>query len=85
MQRALYCSRLFHLLAWFLWASAVALSSGLQPLAWVGMILIGSILAREQWIMRTGDLSRLDEAFFQLNAWVGPIYFLSLSYPYLFL
>lgn len=82
-QKALYYSRFFHCIAWLLWALAAFVHS--NSFAWVGLTCIGGILIREQWILRKGDLSRLDEAFFQLNAWVGPIFFLSFSLPYLFL
>lgn len=78
-EKALYFSRFFHSIAWILWAFAGSLSGLYQPMFWVGMVLIGAILIREQWILRKGDLGRLDEAFFQLNAWIGPIYLLSLS------
>ncbi len=81
--KALYVSRLLHVGAWGIWVYTAAQASSFQLSAAIGMILIGGILIREQWILRKGDLTRLDEAFFRLNSYVGPIYFLSVSWPYL--
>ena len=36
---------------------------------------VAAILGREQWIVRDGDLSRVDVAFFTLNSQVGLIFF----------
>lgn len=50
----------------------------LVPLGWaylVGVGLIGVVLAYEHWIVRPGDLSRVDKAFFDLNGYVSLLFF----------
>ena len=43
---------------------------------WISRLFhVAAILLREQWIVRDGDLSRVDEAFFTLNSQVGLIFF----------
>jgi 4-hydroxybenzoate polyprenyltransferase len=36
-------------------------------LYWVGVAVVGSLLAYEHSLVRPGDLSRLDAAFFTMN------------------
>ncbi|MCX4244734.1 UbiA-like polyprenyltransferase [Paraliomyxa miuraensis] len=46
-------------------------------LSWVhlcGLLLIATILVHEHWIVRPGDLRRLDKAFFDLNGYVALAY-----------
>jgi 4-hydroxybenzoate polyprenyltransferase len=38
---------------------------------WVGWAFISGVLAWEHWIVRPGDLSRIDKAFFDMNGYVG--------------
>ena len=40
-----------------------------------GIALSALLLCYEQWLIRNGDLSRLDAAFFTMNAWVSVIIF----------
>jgi len=43
-------------------------------LAWpylVGVGIITAVLVYEHWLIRPGDLSRLDRAFFALNGWIS--------------
>ncbi len=40
-----------------------------------GIVLSAALLIYEQWLLRHGDLSRLDAAFFTMNAWVSVIIF----------
>ena len=67
---ALVASGLLHLgtvaalVGMHLWA-------GLGALHAVGIGLIALILAYEHWIVRPGDLSRIDRAFFDLNGYVS--------------
>jgi 4-hydroxybenzoate polyprenyltransferase len=58
---------LFLLAAWWL------LSLGGFFLA--GIVASALLLTYEQWLIRTGDLTRLDAAFFTMNAWVSVIIF----------
>lgn len=71
---ALRLSRVLHGVALICWAAFnLDQQSHLFPwLAWTGVALI---LLREQWLVRDGDLSRMDEAFFTLNALIGLVFF----------
>jgi 4-hydroxybenzoate polyprenyltransferase len=73
--RSLWVSRVFHGGALTAWAIFNALlGCHLFPwLAWLGVALI---LFREHWILRHGNLDRIDHAFFTLNSLVGPLFFL---------
>ena len=42
---------------------------------WPGVVLIAGILAYEHWIVRPDDLSRVNQAFFQLNGYVSLAFF----------
>lgn len=71
--RALWASRLFHIAA-LLALAAYNFSQSALLFPWLGWCAVAVILAREQWIVRGGDLSRVDEAFFTLNSQVGLIF-----------
>jgi 4-hydroxybenzoate polyprenyltransferase len=40
-----------------------------------GIVATTLLLAYEQWLLRTGDLTKLDAAFFTMNAWISVIIF----------
>lgn len=42
---------------------------------WVGFAVITGVLVYEHWIVRPGDLSRIDKAFFDLNGYVSLAFF----------
>lgn len=42
---------------------------------WVGVALIGSVLAYEHAIVKPDDLSRVDKAFFDLNGYISLVFF----------
>jgi 4-hydroxybenzoate polyprenyltransferase len=44
--------------------------------SWAGWTVVGAMLIREQWLVRDGDLSRIDQAFFTLNSLIGLVFFL---------
>lgn len=68
--RALGLARLLH--AGMLGALAFATSgAGLGPLAWAGVVLVAVLLAVEHGLVRGGDLSRVDAAFFTVNGVVS--------------
>ncbi len=48
--------------------------AGLGPIFYVGVGAVASILVYEGWILRTGDLSRIDLAFFNLNGYVSVLF-----------
>ena len=47
----------------------------LGPLYWVGWAVITGVLAYEHWLVRPGDLSKIDKAFFDLNGYVSLLFF----------
>ena len=56
---------------------ALAALPFLTPLGWaywVGVAIIGGVLAYEHWIVRPDDLSRIDKAFFDLNGYVSLVF-----------
>ena len=71
---SLAISRSLHLAALAFWA-AFNLSIGAHLFGWLGWTAVAGMLAREQWLVRGGDLSRIDEAFFTLNSLVGLAFF----------
>lgn len=72
--RALLLSRALHLLALACWAQ-FNLLLGSHVVGWAGWAVVMAMLAREQWLVRGGDLSRIDHAFFTLNSLVGLVFF----------
>ena len=74
-QGALLLSRICHGIALASWA-AYNLEVGALLFPWTAWATVAAILGREQWIVREGNLDRVDEAFFQLNSMVGAIFFL---------
>jgi 4-hydroxybenzoate polyprenyltransferase len=72
---ALALSRALHLLALAAWAM-FNVQMGSHVVAWAGWATVASMLAREQWLVRGGDLTRIDQAFFTLNSLIGLVFFL---------
>jgi len=71
---SLWISRALHLVALAAWANFnLAMEAHLFP--WLAWIAVAGILAREQWVVRGGNLERIDHAFFTLNSLVGLIFF----------
>jgi 4-hydroxybenzoate polyprenyltransferase len=71
---AMVLSGVLHLLTVGLLASVPMLA----PLGWgywLGFVLITGVLTYEHWIVRPGDLSRIDKAFFDLNGYVSLLFF----------
>ena len=72
---SLWISRCLHLLALSAWASFnFQMRAHLLP--WLAWGAVAAILVREQWVVRDGNLDRIDHAFFTLNSLIGPIFFL---------
>ena len=66
----LWIARASHLLA----VGALLALGLLAPLAWpywVGVGLVGALLAYENWLLKPDDLSKLDIAFFNMNGYVA--------------
>lgn len=72
--RALTVSRLLHVaMLGCLLALVQALSLG--PLALAGIAVVAGLLVYEHRLVRPGDLSRVDAAFFTLNGYVSVLFF----------
>lgn len=67
--------------------SALGLQAGLGPIYWVGVGAVALMLVYEQSLVKEGDLSRVDVAFFNLNGYVSlaMLTFTTLNYYWAFL
>lgn len=74
--RALVAARALHLVALLLLAEVGALAA-LHPVYWAGFGAIVALLAWEHRLVRAGDLSRVGAAFFNANAAISAIYFVT--------
>jgi 4-hydroxybenzoate polyprenyltransferase len=81
VHRSLLLSRLFHLVALVCWAAFNHLMGGhLWP--WAAWATVAVMLGREQWLVRSGDLTRIDQAFFTLNSLVGLVFLVGHAVEY---
>ncbi len=48
--------------------------SGMGPVFFVGVAAVAGILIYEAWLLRTGDLGRINLAFFNLNGYVSVLF-----------
>lgn len=67
---SLWVARLFHLIMIWLLVSLVAV----MPLGGffvVGIVVAAAMLLYEHWLLRDGDLGRLDAAFFNMNGYIS--------------
>jgi 4-hydroxybenzoate polyprenyltransferase len=71
---ALRFSRGLHVLALLCWGIFNHQVGG-HLWSWAGWGAVAAMLAREQWLVRDGDLSRIDQAFFTLNSLIGLVFF----------
>jgi 4-hydroxybenzoate polyprenyltransferase len=76
VERALRLSRCFHFLTVFFLA-AVGIAAKMGIIYWAGCAAVSAILFWEHQIVRPDDLSRINRAFFDLNAYVSIGYFLT--------
>ena len=76
VSRSLQLSGLFHLLT-VIFLLLVGLSAGLGTLYWAGMLAVSLILTWEHRLVKPDDLSRINRAFFDFNAYVSVGYFLT--------
>jgi len=72
---ALHLSSIFHLCT-IAFLAAVGLTAQLGVIYWIGCIAVSAVLLWEHCIVRPDDLSRINRAFFDLNAYVSIGYFL---------
>jgi len=74
-RRALLASALFHAAALAILFGAFVLARG-GALFGLGVVLAGAFLVRQHAIVKPGDLSRVDAAFFTANGWLSIVFFL---------
>ena len=67
---SLWLARLFHLLTLGL-LGWLMLLLGLGPWFWLGSGLMTAMLLYEHWLLRSGDLAKLDAAFFTMNGYIS--------------
>ena len=72
ISRALWIARALHAAA-FLALVWLFVITGLGPVAFVGVVATGALLVYQHRLVRAGDLSRLNAAFFTTNAFVSVI------------
>ena len=58
--------------------AAVGVVAGLHPVYWTGITVIAAVLVWEHRLVRPGDLSRLDVAFFKMNGIISVIYLVTI-------
>jgi 4-hydroxybenzoate polyprenyltransferase len=71
---ALWVSRFFHA-AMILSLAMLVAGFGLGWLGWAGVAVTAALLAFEQHMVKAGDLSRVDAAFFTMNGWISVLFF----------
>jgi 4-hydroxybenzoate polyprenyltransferase len=72
---ALMVSRLFHA-SMLACLTMLAASFGLGALSAIGVVAVAALLIWEHRLVKPGDLSRVDAAFFTANGWVSVLFFL---------
>ncbi|MBE0659490.1 MAG: UbiA family prenyltransferase [Bryobacteraceae bacterium] len=72
--KALMVARVFHV-AMVVCLGALAISFEAGGLAWSGIAVTAALLAWEHRLVRAGDLSKVDAAFFTMNGWVSMLFF----------
>jgi 4-hydroxybenzoate polyprenyltransferase len=68
--KSLLASRILHVLTLAAW-TVTGIFAHLGPFYFSGLVLISFFLIREQWLVRSFGLQKLEEAFFTMNATVS--------------
>lgn len=55
--------------------AAIPMFAPMGVMYWVGWTIITGVLGYEHWLVRPGDLSKIDKAFFDLNGYVSLLFF----------
>ncbi|HXV47152.1 MAG TPA: UbiA-like polyprenyltransferase [Candidatus Binatia bacterium] len=76
VEAALRLSSCFHAVT-VLFLAAVGLTAGLGVIYWIGFAAVAAVLFFEHRIVTAKDLSRINRAFFDFNAYVSIAYFLA--------
>lgn len=80
--RSLYLARGLHLIA-FLLLGTTGLIFRLGLFFWAGMVIVAGLFIYEHSLVRQGDLSKLDMAFFNMNGYISMTVFLFTLTDYL--
>lgn len=72
---SLWVARLFHLVMFGLLTS-LYFAMQLGPFYLLGLCVVFVLLAHEHWLLRNGDLTKLDAAFFNMNGYVSVAIFI---------
>jgi len=67
---SLWAARLFHLVMLALLIALPALM-GLGKIFMAGIVVVTLMLAYEHWLLKDGDLTKLDAAFFNMNGYIS--------------
>ena len=67
---ALHASTATHVIAWLAFAG-FGLMTGFGLLYWIGLVVVGAILAWEHTIVKPDDLSKANKAFFTANGFIA--------------
>lgn len=68
---ALRVARALHVLSVTALAAAFLSTPVTGPAGWAGVAVMAALLIQEHRLVRGGDLSRIDKAFFVINSWIG--------------
>ncbi|MDP6940488.1 MAG: UbiA-like polyprenyltransferase [Planctomycetota bacterium] len=77
IRRTRFLAAVLHALALLFWWKFGDLV-GLGVPYWCGLLAVAALLVWEHALLSGGRLDRIPKAFFQVNAWVGPAWFLGL-------
>ena len=70
MNGSLWAARLFHLIMLMLLA-VLFVVMGLGGFFLAGIVMVFAMLAYEHWLLKNGDLTKLDAAFFNMNGYIS--------------
>ncbi len=70
VNRSLWLARLFHVITVGLLVCLIVLL-GLGIWFWIGCAAMSAMLLYEHWLLRGGDLTKLDAAFFTMNGYIS--------------
>ncbi|TAL26240.1 MAG: 4-hydroxybenzoate octaprenyltransferase [Nitrospirae bacterium] len=83
IKKALMLSGVFHFIAWGLLAfTGIIFDLGI--FYWMGMVIAGILFIYEHSLVKPGDLSKLDMAFFNMNGYISMTVFVFTLLDYLF-
>ena len=72
---SLLLARIFHVIM-VACLVALQLAAGLGPVFFVGLVVCLAMLGYEHWLLRNGDLTKLDAAFFNMNGYISVTIFI---------